>query len=242
MYLYGIDYTYIIFVVPALILSLIAQVLVKGRFSRFDKIISKRNLTGAQAAQLLLQKNNIYDVKIVHINGQLSDNYNPSTKILSLSDSTYNSTSIAAIGVAAHETGHAIQHAVGYSPLSLRSTLVPAANIGSQFGPTLAVLGIIFGGTSKASDYISIFQLITNIGIILFSLAVLFYIITLPVEFNDSRRALKILRDSNTLNTTELKGVKKVLSAAAMTYVASAITAIGSLIRLIVLSNRRHRD
>ncbi len=242
MYLYGIDYTYIIFVVPALILSLIAQVLVKGRFSRFDKIISKRNLTGAQAAQLLLQKNNIYDVKIVHINGQLSDNYNPSTKILSLSDSTYNSTSIAAIGVAAHETGHAIQHAVGYSPLSLRSTLVPAANIGSQFGPTLAVLGIIFGGTSKASDYISIFQLITNIGIILFTLAVLFYIITLPVEFNASRRALKILRDSNTLNTTELKGVKKVLSAAAMTYVASAITAIGSLIRLIVLSNRRHRD
>lgn len=242
MYLYGIDYTYIIFVVPALILSLIAQVLVKGRFSRFDKIISKRNLTGAQAAQLLLQKNNIYDVKIVHINGQLSDNYNPSTKILSLSDSTYNSTSIAAIGVAAHETGHAIQHAVGYSPLSLRSTLVPAANIGSQFGPTLAVLGIIFGGTSKASDYISIFQLITNIGIILFSLAVLFYIITLPVEFNASRRALKILRDSNTLNTTELKGVKKVLSAAAMTYVASAIAAIGSLIRLIVLSNRRHRD
>ena len=234
MYLYGIDYTYIIFVVPALILSLIAQVLVKGRFSRFDKVISKRNLTGAQAAQLLLQKNNIYDVKIVHINGQLSDNYNPSTKILSLSDSTYNSTSIAAIGVAAHETGHAIQHAVGYSPLSLRSTLVPAANIGSQFGPTLAVLGIIFGGTSKASDYISIFQLITNIGIILFSLAVLFYIITLPVEFNASRRALKILRDSNTLNTTELKGVKKVLSAAAMTYVASAITAIGSLIRLIV--------
>lgn len=242
MYLYGIDYTYIIFVVPALILSLIAQVLVKGRFSRFDKVISKRNLTGAQAAQLLLQKNNIYDVKIVHINGQLSDNYNPSTKILSLSDSTYNSTSIAAIGVAAHETGHAIQHAVGYSPLCLRSTLVPAANIGSQFGPTLAVLGIIFGGTSKASDYISIFQLITNIGIILFSLAVLFYIITLPVEFNASRRALKILRDSNTLNTTELKGVKKVLSAAAMTYVASAITAIGSLIRLIVLSNRRHRD
>lgn len=242
MYLYGIDYTYIIFVVPALILSLIAQVLVKGRFSRFDKVISKRNLTGAQAAQLLLQKNNIYDVKIVHINGQLSDNYNPSTKILSLSDSTYNSTSIAAIGVAAHETGHAIQHAVGYSPLSLRSTLVPAANIGSQFGPTLAVLGIIFGGTSKASDYISIFQLITNIGIILFSLAVLFYIITLPVEFNASRRALKILWDSNTLNTTELKGVKKVLSAAAMTYVASAITAIGSLIRLIVLSNRRHRD
>ena len=194
MYLYGIDYTYIIFVVPALILSLIAQVLVKGRFSRFDKIISKRNLTGAQAAQLLLQKNNIYDVKIVHINGQLSDNYNPSTKILSLSDSTYNSTSIAAIGVAAHETGHAIQHAVGYSPLSLRSTLVPAANIGSQFGPTLAVLGIIFGGTSKASDYISIFQLITNIGIILFTLAVLFYIITLPVEFNASRRALCIPR------------------------------------------------
>ena len=242
MYLYGIDYTYIIFVVPALILSLIAQVLVKGRFSRFDKIISKRNLTGAQAAQLLLQKNNIYDVKIVHINGQLSDNYNPSKKILSLSDSTYNSTSIAAIGVAAHETGHAIQHAVGYSPLSLRSTLVPAANIGSQFGPTLAVLGIIFGGTSKASDYISIFQLITNIGIILFSLAVLFYIITLPVEFNASSRALRILQGSGLLYEEEVGQARKVLGAAALTYVAGAASAILQLLRLLILTRGRRDD
>lgn len=237
---YGFDYTYIIFVLPAILLSLITQILVKSSFSRYNKVLSKRNTTGAQAAQLLLQKNGIYDVRISHISGSLTDNYNPSNKVLSLSDSTYSSASIAAIGVAAHETGHAIQHATGYKALGLRSTLVPAANIGSRFGPTLAILGIIFGNTAKASEIFSIAQLITNIGIILFGIAVLFYLITLPVEFNASRRALKILRDTNTLDKSELSGVRKVLSAAAMTYVASALTAIGSLLRLIILSNSRN--
>lgn len=239
--MYGFDYTYIVYVMPAIILSLIAQVMVKSRFARFDNVMSRRGITGAQAAQFLLQKNGIYDVKIAHIRGHLSDNYNPSTKVLSLSDSTYSSSSIAAIGVAAHETGHAIQHAKGYAPLALRSTLVPVANIGSQFGPTLAILGIIFGNTAKASDVFSICQLITNIGILLFAMSVLFYIITLPVEFNASRRALKILRETKTLEKKELSGVRKVLTAAAMTYVASALTAIGSLIRLLVLSNNRRR-
>jgi len=237
---YGFDYTYIVFVLPAIILSIIAQVLVKSRFSHYDEILSHQNITGAQAAQFLLKKNGIYDVVVTHINGKLSDNYNPSTKVLSLSDSTYNSTSIAAIGVAAHETGHAIQHAIGYKALSLRSTLVPAANIGSRFGPTLAILGIIFGNTAKAAEMFSIWQLLTNIGLVLFAIAVLFYLITLPVEFDASRRALKILKATNTLENEELKGVRKVLSAAALTYVASALTALGSLLRLLILSNSRN--
>lgn len=238
--MYGMDYTYIIFVLPAVLLSIIAQIMVKGRFARFDRVMSSRGITGAQAAQFLLQKNGIRDVKIAHIRGNLTDNYNPSTKVLSLSDSTYSSSSIAAIGVAAHETGHAIQHATGYSALVLRSTLVPVANIGSRFGPTLAILGIIFGSTAKAADIYSICQLITNLGIILFGAAVLFYLVTLPVEFNASGRALRILKDTGILDRKELRGVRKVLSAAAMTYVASALTAIGSLLRLIVLSNSRN--
>ncbi len=237
---YGFDYSYIILVLPAVILSIIAQILVKGSFSKYNKILSKRGITGAQAAQYLLQKNGIYDVQITHIKGSLTDNYNPSNKILSLSDSTYYSTSIAAIGVAAHETGHAIQHATGYKALSLRRTLVPAANIGSRFGPTIAILGIIFGNTAKASELFSLYQLITDIGIILFGIAVLFYLITLPVEFNASHRALKILDETNTLDEYELKGTKKVLTAAALTYIASALTAIGSLLRLILLSNSRN--
>lgn len=235
--MYGMDYTYIIFVLPAILLSLIAQILVKSRFAHFDKIASKRGINGAQAAQFLLKKNEIYDVKITHIRGSLTDNYNPVTKVLSLSDSTFSSTSIAAIGVAAHETGHAIQHATNYGPLGLRRTLVPVANFGSRFGPTLAILGIIFGNTANAAEIFSICQLITNLGILLFGGAVLFYLITLPVEFNASRRALKILKEANVLDKKELSGVKKVLTAAAMTYVASALTAIGSFLRLLVIAN-----
>ncbi len=240
MYLYGMDITYLIFVMPAVLLSIIAQALVKGSFARNNKILSKRGISGAQAAAYLLKCSDITDVSISHIRGNLTDNYNPTTKVLSLSDATYSSTSIAAIGVAAHETGHAIQHRNHYAPLVLRKLLVPAANIGSRFGPALAVLGIIFGASAQSADSASIFQLITNIGILLFGVAVLFYLITLPVEFNASRRALKILRDNNVLDKQELSGVRSVLTAAAMTYVASALTAIGSLLRLLVLSNRRN--
>ncbi len=241
MYGYGMDYTYIMFVMPAVILSLIASYMVKSRFAYYDKVRSSRGITGAQAAELLLRANGITDVRIQHIRGQLSDNYNPSTKVLSLSDSTYASASIAAIGVAAHETGHAIQHNVGYSPLALRSSLVPVANIGSRFGPMLAVAGIILGASAQSVSSFQLFQLITNIGLVLFGGAVLFYLITLPVEFNASFRAMTILRQTGTLDSTELIGVRKVLTAAAMTYVASALTAIGSLLRLIVLSNNRRR-
>lgn len=233
------DYTYVIYVLPAVLLSLLAQAMVKSRFAKFNRVLSERNISGAQAAALLLRSNGIMDVKVAHISGTLTDNYNPSTKILNLSDSTYSSTSIAAIGVAAHETGHAIQHDVGYGPLALRSILVPAANIGSRFGPPLAILGLIFGYSTEAESLIPIFQLITNIGLILFAASVIFYLVTLPVEFDASRRALKILKETGTLSPEELSGVRKVLWAAAMTYVASALTAIGSFVRLLVLTGRR---
>ena len=234
------DYTYLIYVMPAILLSMIAQAMVKSRFASYNRVLSKKSITGAQAAALLLRANNIMDVKIAHISGSLTDNYNPGTKVLNLSDSTYSSTSIAAIGVAAHETGHAIQHKVGYGPLVLRSMLVPVANIGSRFGPMLAILGIIFASVAQAESFIPICQLITDIGLLMFGGSVLFYLVTLPVEFNASRRAMKILKDTGTLDSSELNGVKKVLWAAAMTYVASALTAIGSLMRLLVITGRKN--
>lgn len=231
MYYYYSPILYLAAVAAAL-LSVWAQITVKSRFSRYDRVHSRRNITGAQAAAYLLKANGITDVRIQRIGGNLTDNYNPSTKILSLSDSTYSSSSIAAIGVAAHETGHAIQHAVHYGPLALRSTLVPAANIGSRFGPVLAIIGLLFTTT----------DLLVNIGLILFSASMLFYLVTLPVEFNASNRALKILKENAVLEGDELRGVRKVLGAAAMTYVAAALTAIINFLRLYMATqNRRKR-
>lgn len=223
-----IDSYYLILVVPALLLSLAAQVMVKSAFSRYSKETTKRRMSGAQAAELLLRANDITDVRIERVAGSLTDHYDPSAKVLRLSEPVYAKTSIAAVGVAAHETGHAIQHAKGYGPLWLRSTLVPAANIGSSFGPTIAILGIVFS-----------WGLLIDIGIILFACAVAFYLITLPVEFNASRRAIRILRASGAMEEDELKKTKRVLSAAAMTYVASALTAIASFLRLVLLSRNR---
>jgi len=222
------DEYYLILVVPTLILSVFAQIMVKSTFAKYSKVQCSRRITGVDAAGLLLQSNNIHDVQVEAVAGSLTDHYSPSDKKLRLSNPVYGESTIAAIGVAAHEAGHAIQHATRWGPLVLRSTLVPVANIGSRFGPIIAVAGLFF-------DY----PLIINLGIFLFSGAVLFYLITLPVEFNASRRAIDILRSNNVLDETELKGVKRVLNAAAMTYVASALTAIASLLRLILLSRRR---
>ncbi len=239
--MYYMDYTYLIYVMPAIILSMIAQFLVKNRFERYSRIRSNRNLTGREAADMILKQNGIYDVKIVNISGSLSDNYNPATKVLSLSTSTYDNSSVAAIGVAAHEAGHAIQHAKRYKPLVLRKLLVPVANFGSRLGPILVILGLIFTGSARAEATYSPLQYLTDLGIILFAGSVLFYIVTLPVEFNASRRALSILKNSGTLDSVELDGARKVLTAAALTYVASALTAIGSLLRLLVLTGRSRR-
>jgi len=224
------DYYYLVLVVPTIILSLIAQVLVKSTFAKYSKIRCSKNITGQEAALLLMRSNSINDVAIEPVRGSLTDHYDPGAKKLRLSEPVYAQPSIAAVGVAAHETGHAIQHAKGYAPLALRSTLVPAANIGSSLGPWLAIAGLALS-----------FPLLLNLGIILFGAAVLFYVITLPVEFNASARALAQLRNSNLLTKEELSGVRKVLTAAAMTYVASALSAIMNLLRLVLLSRNRRR-
>lgn len=222
------DYYYLVLVVPTLLLSLYAQFKVKSAFSKYSQVQTIRKISGKEAAALLLRSNSISNVSIQRIGGSLSDHYDPSHKVLRLSDPVYDKTSIAAVGVAAHETGHAIQDKEKYAPLVLRSTLVPVANMGSTAGPYLALAGIIFR-----------MNLLLNIGIILFACAVLFYLITLPVEIDASRRALKVLEHNAVLNQEELKGAKKVLSAAALTYVASALTAMANLLRLILISRDR---
>ena len=234
--MFGIDIYYLILVVPTLLLSLWAQFMVKSTFNKYSKVPCSKRITGTDAANLLLNSNSINDVVIEPVKGTLTDHYSPSDKKLRLSEPVYGSTSIAAIGVAAHETGHAIQHATKWSPLVLRSTLVPVANIGSKFGPIIAAAGLGFSASESFGQFSG---LIFLIGILLFSGAVLFYVITLPVEFNASNRAIAILRSANVLEESELKGVRKVLNAAALTYVASALTAIASLIRLILMSRRR---
>ena len=227
---YGFDLYFVILVVPTILLSLWAQFKVKSTFAKYSQVRCSKGTSGVQAAQILLEANNITNVSIESVAGSLTDHYDPSHHKLRLSQPVYGQATIAAVGVAAHETGHAIQHARGYGPLALRSTLVPVANIGSSIGPWLAVIGMV---TS--------FNLLLNLGIMLFAGAVAFYLITLPVEFNASSRALAILAQNNVLSDEELRGVKKVLSAAAMTYVASALTALMSLVRLLLLSQRRRR-
>jgi len=218
----------LILIIPPALLSLWAQFKVKSTFAKYSKVQCSQGITGVAAASLLMRVNNINDVQVEAVSGSLTDHYDPSAKKLRLSEPVYGSASIAAVGVAAHETGHAIQHAVKWGPLVMRSTLVPVANIGSKMGPWLATAGLVLS-----------FSPLINIGIILFIGAVLFYVVTLPVEFNASSRAIAILRSNNVLTGEELKGVKKVLSAAALTYVASALTAFLTLLRLILLSRRR---
>jgi len=222
------DLYYLILVVPTLLLSMWAQFKVKSTFDKYSKVQCSKGITGVDAAAVLMRTNNINDVQVEAVKGSLTDHYDPTAKKLRLSEPVYGSTSIAAVGVAAHEAGHAIQHAVHWGPLVLRSTLVPVANIGSSLGPWIAIAGLALS-----------FPILINIGIILFGGAVLFYVVTLPVEFNASNRAIAILRANKVLSEEELKGVKKVLSAAALTYVASALTAIASLLRLVLMSRKR---
>ena len=229
-YGYYFDPTYILIIIAAII-SLIAQWRVNSAFSKYSRVASMSGMTGAQAARMILQSNGINDVSVQRISGKLTDHYNPSTKVLNLSESVYGSTSVAAIGVAAHECGHAVQHQVGYFPLSLRTALVPVANIGSQLSWVFIIVGAI----------LSFNQTLITIGIIMFSAAVLFQLVTLPVEFNASARALEQLESNGILYRDEVSQTRKVLSAAALTYVAAAATAILQLLRLIILFGGRDR-
>ena len=191
-------------------------------------------MTGREAAEQILHRNGIYDVQVIHIPGNLTDHYNPGKKTLGLSDTVYNSTSVAAIGVAAHECGHAVQHAMGYAPLSLRGALVPVANFGSMAAWPLIFIGLFLNGQTAA--------LFINLGILFFSAAVLFQLVTLPVEFNASGRAVKVLENSGMLYPDEVGSVKKVLGAAALTYVASAAAMILQLLRLLILTGGKRRN
>lgn len=226
--MFYMDYYYIVLVMPCIILASIAQMMVSSSFGKYSKLASSRGFTGAQVARKILDLNGLTDVTIEHIRGNLSDHYDPGKRVVRLSDSVYSSTSVAALGVAAHETGHAIQHSIGYIPLKLRSAVFPVVNFSSKIAIPLAVIGFVMQ-----------MEFLISFGILLFSAVVLFQVITLPVEFNASRRALKILGETNLLADPEVKAASKVLRAAALTYVASALTAVMNLLRLIILANNR---
>ncbi len=234
LYGYYFDPTYILIII-GMIICMAASAHVNSTYKKYSKYRSASGLTGAQAAKLILESQGIYDVTIRHIGGDLTDNYNPTNKVLSLSDSTFNQSNVAAIGVAAHECGHAMQHAKGYAPISVRNALVPFANLGSKLSWLLIIIGIIFYGNGTG-------QTLLNLGIIAFSLVVLFQLVTLPVEFNASSRAVQILENNGIFGNEELKYTKKVLGAAALTYVAAAASSILQLLRLIILFGGRDDD
>ena len=227
------DPTYILVVIGAVI-CMIASARVKGTFNKYSQLRSMSGMNGAQVAQRVLQAAGIYDVQVRHVSCSLTDHYDPRTKTVNLSDPVYNATSVAALGVAAHECGHAIQHAKSYAPLSIRSALVPIANFGSMLAWPVILIGLLFNTRSSG--------LIIDIGILLFSAAVLFQLVTLPVEFDASRRALVMLRTQGILADDELKYTRRVLKSAALTYVASAAAAILQLLRIILITNGRRRD
>lgn len=231
---YYFDYTYFLFMMPALIISLYAQFKVNSTFSKYSKVRNANGLTGAEAAHKVLMTNDVAGVSVEHIRGDLNDHFDPRSNVIKLSDSVYSSASVAAVGVAAHEAGHAVQHAQGYSPMKLRAALVPVTNIGSTLSMPLIFIGLLLPVQ---------YDFIVMLGIALFSLAVLFQLVTLPVEFDASRRAIATLERSRTLRGEELDGAKKVLKAAAMTYLAATFSSVMSLLRLLLIAgNRRGND
>ena len=235
-YFGGSGYTLVL--ITAL-LSIIASLKVNSTFSKYSKVRTARNLTAEQAARSILDANGLHNVRIESVSGNLTDHYDPRTNVIRLSDSVRTSTSVAAVGVAAHEAGHAVQHAIGYAPIKLRNTLVPVANIGSMAGPYLVMLGLLmsYGATSSPMG-----DFFAYLGIGFFSLAVLFQLVTLPVEFNASNRAVAILENDGYLESDEVPAVKKVLSAAAMTYVAAAAVSLMQLLRFVLLVTGRRND
>ncbi len=219
----------IIILIPALIFSLIAQLMVKGTFSKYSGVRNSRGYTGADAARAILDRNGLSYIRIEHINGELTDHYDPGANVIRLSDSVYNNDSVAAVGVAAHEAGHAVQYAEGYGPIKVRSAIIPITQFGSNLSTPLVIFGIIFSS-----------NVLITAGILLFCTVVLFQAITLPVEFNASGRALKVLREEHFLDDDEMKGAKSVLTAAALTYVAAMFSALASLARLLLIRNRNN--
>lgn len=228
-YYYGFDWTYLVLVLPFVIISLIASANVNSTFNKYSRQISRRNITGAEAAQRVLFNNGVTNVRIERVSGNLTDHFDPRTNVIRLSESVYDSPSTAAIGVACHEAGHAVQYATGYGPIKLRAAIIPVTNIGSKLAIPLILLGVLF---TAMGHYASA---IINIGIACFSLSLIFQLVTLPVEFNASNRALRAIEDANILTQDEIRGARKTLSAAALTYVAAAAASLAQLLRLVIL-------
>ena len=236
-YYYGFDWTYLVLVLPCIILSLWASPSVKSTFRRYSTQYSTRRITGADAAQRVLRSHGVHNVRIERISGDLTDHFDPKSNVIRLSDSVYDSTSTAAIGVACHEAGHAVQYATNYAPIKLRAAIIPITNFGSKLAMPLILLGIVLsflGNFSYALVYL---------GIACFGFSLVFQLVTLPVEFNASRRAVRAISEAGILTQQELSGAKKTLKAAAMTYVAATAVSLAQLLRLIVLfGGRRRRD
>ena len=226
---YYFDWTYVVLVLPCVLLSLWASANVNSTFRKYSQQYSSRRLTGAEAAQRVLSANGVYGVRIERISGNLTDHYDPRSKVIRLSDGVYNSSTVAAIGIACHEAGHAAQHAENYAPIKIRNAIIPVCNIGSTIGIPLALIGWIFS-----------FSILIYVGLGLYAAVFIFQVATLPVEFNASRRAIKVIDETQLLRDDEIGGAKKVLAAAAMTYVASMMVSLANLLRLLLrFSNRR---
>ena len=236
-YYYGFDWTYLVFVLPCVILSLWASSNVNSTFKKYSTQYSYRKLTGADAAQRVLSANGVRGVRIERVAGNLTDHFDPKTNVIRLSDSVYSSTSTAAIGVACHEAGHAVQYAQNYAPIKLRAAIIPITNIGSRLAMPLILLGILLSFMGNVSYFF------VYLGIAAFGLSLVFQLVTLPVEFNASRRAMQAIESANILSESEQRGARKTLTAAALTYVAATATALAQLLRLIVIfGGRRRRD
>ena len=230
-FFYGYDPYYWMILVPAMLIALFAQLKVSSTFNRYDRVRSARGCTGAQAAEAVLRQHGVTDVRIERVGGRLTDHYDPRSNVIRLSDAVYASNSVAAMGVAAHEAGHAVQYAVGYGPIRLRNAIIPVCNFGSQLSIILLVIGQFLYS-----------QPLFGLGVILFGVAVVGQVVTLPVEFNASRRALESLEGGYLLDDEELRGARKVLSAAAMTYVAALLVSLAQLLRFVLAFNGRRRD
>ena len=236
-YGYGFDWTYLVIVLPCVILSMWASSTVNSTFKKYANVLSYRHITGAEAAQRVLSANGVRGVRIERVSGNLTDHYDPRTNVIRLSDSVHSSTSVAAIGVACHEAGHAVQYAENYGPIKLRAAIIPITNIGSKLAMPLILLGIVLSFLGNFS------YAIVDLGIACFGLSLLFQLVTLPVEFNASRRAMQAIESGNLLTDEEQRGAKKTLKAAAMTYVAATAVALAQLVRLLLLfGGRRRRD
>lgn len=235
MYFYGFDSTYLFLVLPCIIFAMIASARVNSTFQKYSSQISSRRITGAQAAQQVLSANGVSNVRIERVSGKLTDHFDPKSNVIRLSADVYDSPSTAAIGVACHEAGHAVQYAQNYGPIKLRSAIIPVTNIGSKLAMPLILLGLVLNFLGEFS-YVFIY-----IGIICFSLSLVFQLVTLPVEFNASRRAIAAIDQQNILTDEELQGARKTLTAAAMTYVAATAVALAQVLRLLSIFGRRRR-